>query len=63
MATAMVEVEVLFFHASYQLMEHIANTEKLIIKYEAKIVGKLAARDTIKSGTDTITQKKKKRKD
>ncbi len=46
----------------HQLTEHIANTEKLITEYEAKIVGKRAARDAIKSGTDTITRKKKKRK-
>ena len=48
----------------HQLTEHIANTEKLITEYEAKIVGKRAARDAIKSGTDsTILQKKKKRKE
>ena len=46
----------------HQMTDHIANTEKLITEYEAKIVGKRAARDAIKSGTDTITQKKKKRK-
>ncbi len=28
----------------HQLTEHIANTEKLITEYEAKIVGKRAAR-------------------
>ena len=47
----------------HQLTEHIANTEKLITEYEATIVGKRAARDAIKSGLDSITQKKKKRKE